>query len=121
MKHTPVVPHIFYLAMLVCTPLCTQIFCFLTRNETCSLLKAKIRKADFPNTMRNLIFPFLGVILPLISQAQNSAPEAQPIVDTIPAAHDAPWPGVVTLSVDATDVTRGIFRMTENIPVSAAG
>jgi predicted metalloprotease with PDZ domain len=71
--------------------------------------------------MRNLIFPFLGVILPLISQAQNSAPEAQPIVDTIPAARDVPWPGVVTLSVDATDVTRGIFLISENIPVSAAG
>ncbi len=71
--------------------------------------------------MRKLIFSYLGVIFPLVCQAQNSAPEAQPIVDTIPVARDVPWPGVITLSVDATDVTRGIFQMTENIPVNAAG
>jgi predicted metalloprotease with PDZ domain len=43
------------------------------------------------------------------------------MVDTIPAARDVAWPGVLTLSVDASDVTRGIFHVSENIPVAAAG
>jgi predicted metalloprotease with PDZ domain len=51
----------------------------------------------------------------------NSAPQPQPIVDTIPAAVDQPYPGTITLNVDATDTTRGIFRVTETIPVAKAG
>lgn len=60
-------------------------------------------------------------MLPLLAQAQNTAPDAQPIVDTIPAARDVAYPGVITHSVDATDVTRGIFHITETIPVAAGG
>jgi predicted metalloprotease with PDZ domain len=52
---------------------------------------------------------------------QNSAPEAAPIVDSIPPARDEAWAGVIALSVDTTDNTRGIFRVTETIPVAAAG
>jgi predicted metalloprotease with PDZ domain len=59
--------------------------------------------------------------MPLLTHAQNSAPETQPIVDSIPPARDVPWPGVITESVDASDVTRGIFHVTETIPVAAAG
>jgi predicted metalloprotease with PDZ domain len=40
-------------------------------------------------------------------------------VDTIPPARDVAWPGVVALSVDASDNTHGIFRVRETIPVSA--
>lgn len=61
------------------------------------------------------------VLLPLLACAQNSAPMAQPIVDAIPAARDVAWPGVITLAVDATDITRGIFRIDETIPVATAG
>jgi len=32
---------------------------------------------------------------------------------------DAPWPGVISLSVDATDLDRKIFRVRESVPVSA--
>ncbi len=71
--------------------------------------------------MNNRVLPILFVLAPLFSQAQNSAPEAQPIIDTIPAVRDVAWPGVITLSVDASDVTRGIFLVSESIPVSAAG
>lgn len=64
----------------------------------------------------------LWIILPpLGAVAQNSEPVALPIVDTIPPARDIAWPGVITLSVDASDNARGIFRVRETIPVSAAG
>src|SRR5690242_13912939 len=53
--------------------------------------------------------------------AQNSAPVPQPVVDTIPPARDVAWPGVISLSVDASDNTRGIFRVRETIPVNESG
>jgi predicted metalloprotease with PDZ domain len=56
---------------------------------------------------------------PLCLQAQNSAPDAQPIVDTIPSARDLAYPGTITESVDATDITHGIFSVHETIPASA--
>src|SRR5689334_14351522 len=34
---------------------------------------------------------------------------------------DSPWPGYIALDVDATDVERGIFRVTEKIPITRAG
>jgi predicted metalloprotease with PDZ domain len=71
--------------------------------------------------MNNRGIFILFSLLPLGAHAQNSAPGALPIVDTIPAARDVAWPGVLTLSVDASDVTRGIFPINETIPVVAAG
>lgn len=53
--------------------------------------------------------------------AGNSAPQPVPIVDTIPAAQDVPYPGTITLNVDATDTERGIFTVHETIPVSKTG
>jgi predicted metalloprotease with PDZ domain len=49
----------------------------------------------------------------------NSAPQPLPFEDTIPAARDTPFPGTIKLNVDATDNTRGIFRVTETIPAQA--
>ncbi|SHL92963.1 M61 family metallopeptidase [Rhizobacter sp. OV335] len=37
---------------------------------------------------------------------------------TLPALSDAPYPGVISLAVDATDLDRKIFRVRETIPVS---
>ena len=51
----------------------------------------------------------------------NSAPQPVPIINTIPAAEDVPYPGTIQLDVDATDTTRGIFRVKEQIPVAKAG
>jgi predicted metalloprotease with PDZ domain len=34
---------------------------------------------------------------------------------------DVPWPGRITLAVDATDVERGIFHVAERIPVARGG
>jgi len=52
---------------------------------------------------------------------QNSKPEPTAKVDTIPAARDVPYPGTMQLTVDASDVTRAIFRIRQHIPVPAAG
>src|SRR3954470_14829920 len=51
----------------------------------------------------------------------NSKPEAYAKPVRVPAARDIPYPGTVQLTVDATDVTRGIFRVSERVPVTAAG
>lgn len=53
--------------------------------------------------------------------AENSKPQPVPIVDTIPAARDIPYPGTITLDIDATDNRQGIFRVKESIPVEKAG
>ena len=48
----------------------------------------------------------------------TSRPQPAAIVDTIPPARDVPYPGTIKLNVDASDVTRGIFKVTETIPVA---
>lgn len=55
------------------------------------------------------------------AQANNSKPQPVPVVDTIPAAVDTPYPGTMTIDIDATDVTRGIFSIHQTIPVAKAG
>ena len=51
----------------------------------------------------------------------NSKPQAYAKPIRVPAARDIPFPGTVQLTVDATDVTRGIFRIRQRVPVTAAG
>jgi predicted metalloprotease with PDZ domain len=51
----------------------------------------------------------------------NSRPQPTAKNDTIPAARDIPYPGTIQLTVDASDVTRAIFRVHEHVPVSHAG
>jgi len=53
--------------------------------------------------------------------AANSAPQPVPIVDTIPAAQDLPYPGTIQLRVDATDLDRAIMSVQETIPVAKPG
>ncbi|WP_267350559.1 peptidase M61 [Sphingomonas sp. GM_Shp_2] len=64
-----------------------------------------------------------SIAAPLAAQTipGNSAPQPTPIVDTIPAAQDTPYPGTIKLDVDATDLDRAIFRVRETIPVAKAG
>jgi predicted metalloprotease with PDZ domain len=71
--------------------------------------------------MKNRVHAILFALMPILSEAQNSAPEATPIIDTIPVVRDVAYPGVISISVDATDNTRGIFQITEKIPVASAG
>jgi predicted metalloprotease with PDZ domain len=53
--------------------------------------------------------------------AANSAPQPVPIVETIPAAKDVPYPGTMALKVNATDLDRGVFTVEQRIPVAGAG
>ena len=71
--------------------------------------------------IRKRALPIVITLLPLFARAENSAPMAQPIVDSIPAARDVACPGVITTSVDASDITRGIIQVRETIPVATAG
>ncbi len=49
--------------------------------------------------------------------AQRSLPQPLPIVDMVPAARDVPFPGTISVAVDATDTQRGVFKVSERIPV----
>ncbi|MDB5706489.1 MAG: peptidase [Sphingomonas bacterium] len=53
--------------------------------------------------------------------AENSKPQPVPWINTIPDARDIPYPGTITLDIDATDTKRGIFTTRETIPVAQAG
>lgn len=48
-----------------------------------------------------------------------SAPQAVPIAQTVPDARDVPYPGVIGIDIDASDVVRGVYKVTEKIPVAA--
>jgi predicted metalloprotease with PDZ domain len=56
-----------------------------------------------------------------VSPPQNSRPDATVKADRVPAARDIPYPGTIQLTVDASDVTRGIFRVRERVPVTGPG
>jgi predicted metalloprotease with PDZ domain len=53
--------------------------------------------------------------------AANSAPQPVPIVNTIPASRDIPYPGTIRLEVDATDTARAVMKVKETIPVATPG
>lgn len=52
---------------------------------------------------------------------QSPGPQPLPMPPAIPAARDIPYPGVMKLTVDATDLDRRIFRVKQTIPVEKAG
>lgn len=78
--------------------------------------------------MVRLLRPALAALLltscavPALAQTA-SAPAVTPFTTMapIPAVQDKPWPGVVKLDVDATDLSRRIFTVHETIPVEGAG
>src|SRR3954452_6204418 len=53
--------------------------------------------------------------------ALNSKPEAYAKPVRVPEARDIPFPGTLQLTVDASDVTRAIFRVRERVPVTTTG
>lgn len=63
---------------------------------------------------------FLAAV-PAAAQVGQAVPQPVPYPDTIPAPRDVPYPGTIQLDVDATDTARGIFRVTETIPVNGPG
>ena len=57
----------------------------------------------------------LALILPAATIAQNSAPPVPaPLLDT-------PYPGTMTLEIDATDIARAIYSVRQTIPVATPG
>ncbi len=72
--------------------------------------------------MRNPIhIAAICLAAPFLTAAQNSAPPPTPVVDTIPAPRDIAYPGTIRLEVDASDVSRAIFKVRETIPVTGPG
>ena len=53
--------------------------------------------------------------------ALNSKPMAIAKTDSIAPPRDIAYPGTIQLTVDASDVTRAIFRVHEHVPVAHAG
>ena len=53
--------------------------------------------------------------------AELSKPMPLPVTTMIPLAQDIPYPGTMTLKIDATDTIRGLFRVTQTIPVAKSG
>lgn len=48
----------------------------------------------------------------------RTRPQAPALPPAIPAARDVPWPGTVSLRIDASDVARGVYRVTQVFPVA---
>ncbi len=57
----------------------------------------------------------------IVPPANSQPPAPTEKTAPIPDAKDVPFPGTLQLTVDATDVTRGIFRIRERVPVTGAG
>jgi predicted metalloprotease with PDZ domain len=66
--------------------------------------------------------PLLFALAPLThgAAAELSAPVATPAIERTPEAVDTPYPGgTISLDIDATDITHGVWRVKERIPVAA--
>jgi predicted metalloprotease with PDZ domain len=68
-----------------------------------------------------LLLGLSGLIATAAPGVERSMPQPLPFTSSIPAAKDAAFPGTMTLKVDATDVTRGIWKVEQRIPVTAPG
>jgi predicted metalloprotease with PDZ domain len=55
------------------------------------------------------------------AQGQRSAPQPAPMPPAIEAPRDIPYPGVMRLEVDATDLDHRIYRIRQTIPVARPG
>ena len=61
------------------------------------------------------------IATPAAAQVRNTEPQPIPIIDRTPSAREIPYPGMLTLNVDATDVARHIYRVRQTIPVAGPG
>jgi len=74
--------------------------------------------------MRNraLLAPLLPISLLAAPAPAQQPPPAQPVaiplVHQVPEARDTPYPGTLAIAIDATDTARGLYRVTETIPVA---
>lgn len=73
------------------------------------------------------LFALFFLLFASVANAQVTPPtNSQPVaatskVDRIPQARDIPYPGTLEISLDTTDNLRGIFRVSQRVPVTAAG
>ncbi|ODP36744.1 M61 family metallopeptidase [Sphingomonas turrisvirgatae] len=67
------------------------------------------------------VFALTALLLASAATAQNSLPQHAPYENRIPAPRDVPYPGTMTVKVDATDVARRILSVRQTIPVAQAG
>ena len=73
--------------------------------------------------MRKLMLIALAaaVAVPALAQVQTSMPQPAPMSNRTPAPRDIPYPGTLTINVDATDTARAVFRVRQTIPVRGPG
>ena len=66
-----------------------------------------------------MLLALVAMPLSAADPAERSRPTAIALVNGIPEAADTPYPGgPITLEIDATDVTRALWRVTETIPLA---
>jgi len=53
-----------------------------------------------------------------VQPATNSFPVAVPVTTAVPDPRDEPYPGTITVDIDATDLASGAERITETVPVA---
>jgi predicted metalloprotease with PDZ domain len=58
---------------------------------------------------------------PVIAQVGTARPQPVPMEEAMPPARDVAYPGTLRLDVDASDTSRGIYRVVEIIPVAHPG
>ncbi len=63
----------------------------------------------------------VAVAVWLVALVPAAQPQGVPFPPPTPQPRDQPYPGVIELDVDASDVARGIFRVRERVPVAAPG
>jgi predicted metalloprotease with PDZ domain len=73
--------------------------------------------------MRLLLAAATVILLavPAIAQVGTARPEPVPMEEAMPAPRDVAYPGTLRLDVDASDTSRGIYRVVETIPVAHPG
>src|SRR4051812_34545520 len=68
-----------------------------------------------------LLAAFSLLAAPAVAQVGTALPEPVPMQEAMPAPRDVAYPGTIRLDVDASDTSRGIYRVVETIPVAHAG
>jgi predicted metalloprotease with PDZ domain len=61
------------------------------------------------------------IAMPALAQVGTAVPQPLPMEAAMPAPRDVPYPGTLRLEVDASDTSRGIYRVVETIPVAGPG
>ena len=71
--------------------------------------------------MKRAVIALVFAVLPQAAAAQvrHSAPQPTPLPPPISAPRDVPYPGVITLAIDATNLNRRVYKTHETLPVTA--